>query len=546
MYSRLDEVKLQYDQSSLAHIIFDKDRTVIYNNEKSKEMSKKLFGAEIYRNANMMNFVTSGFVEEFNLAVEKTLNGQIHLIEKSVVNLAGLEYWFHYEFTPYFEGGHIVGTLIKAFETTEKEIFKLESESNYKIDNVTGVFSRNVMDTMIHDAMTNMDDFHLINLDIDGFNRIIRLKGFDFGDEVLKFTASIMAGMVTDPILFRSHGDSFFMLMKDDELNAMETYFMNRDYLDFRGVKFSVSIGISHYPKDALSAKSLLLNTEAAMHQSKKGHGNTIQHYQSRSRHQMDLEAYIDHSLITTPYEEFLSLDYQPIINTVSGDFIGFEALLRWKESPYGNISPVQFIAVAERNGSMNSVTEFVIRQVADTLDSNRHLFEDKFISVNISILDLMNATLSISLSEMLDKHPWISDFIQLEITETSIVDDLKLYNEGVNELRSLGYRIAIDDFGTGYSSIDKLVCSDFDLLKIDKSFVDQILDSDTDYQVLETIITLAVKLDLDIIAEGIEHPNQVEALNHLGVFNMQGYHYFKPMPLPQLLRLLGDYQYVL
>jgi|GEM_PF-1757686 len=659
----LAEYRAQLDQSSIAHVIFNSDLNVLYANPVSEDVTLKLFGEVIEINRNMVDFVQPSYFDTFKEAVKTSLGGQIFKVEKPIVNNEGETFWFYYEYTPFFEGGQIQGTVLKIYETTEKnrskhaikqykklfgsieegvsllnkhgdrvwcnkkycnkeksfcsercafispeflkekekfpttdsileyvnhheewsgiyiipngkkgllqavekkvfkldnsefddsrflvitkditelEVYKHRSDYNYKIDRVTGAYNRNVLETFINAKIDQEKSFALFTLDIDAFNRIVRLKGYDFGDRLLKHIVTTIQEEVPNATIFRSHGDSFFFMVdyEEDGINAEA----QRHYFDdFEDIKFSYSMGVSIYPKDATDAKSLILNTEKAMHIAKEKNGISLEFYHAKADQDLDLEAYINNCLITNDYNDFLSLHFQPIMNARTESSIGYEVLIRWLESDYGYIGPDKFISIAEKNGMISKVTKYVLDETIKIIEVNRSEFEGKYLSINISIIDLMNSDLRDHLKIYKKTYPWLSQYLQFEITETSVIEDLKIFNDGVSELRALGFKIAIDDFGTGYSSVDKLVHVEFDVLKIDKSFIDLVLVSKTDYFVLENIVSLAKKLNLDIIAEGIETIEQVSALKALGISNMQGYYYHKPMTLENLIILIQE-----
>ncbi|WP_240841118.1 bifunctional diguanylate cyclase/phosphodiesterase [Acidaminobacter sp. JC074] len=661
MNKRLLEYQRQFEESSMSYIIFDRDFNVLYANRKAKEISYKLFGKTMHKHSYMLDFVTDGFLPNFREAVSETHQGQVKVFEKSVKSFEDNNYWFHYEFTPFFVEETVNGTILRSFETSEKyredpsfqnytdlfkiideqitlldqnghvlwcnrklcqyednlcfqdclitdfksqntvslkaallhvdkydewkgvfslqskpnlrvvekkivkfdnnnfedtryivvskditeqETYKSKSESRFKFDNITGIYNRNIMELMIDQKIAEKEKFCLLNLDIDSFGRINRLKGYDFGDALLNNTVKFILTQLPTSTIFRSHGDSFFILLDDEEALVKAQRKNLGTYIDFQNIKYAFSTGISRYPKDANNTQSLILTAETAMKIAKQKSGISASYYHDEFNRQSDVAAHINNTLIHhESYSDFLSLNYQPICDCQHDTIIGFEALIRWHDDEYGSISPVHFIPLAEENGTIANITKFVIDEVINFLDINQCQFKKRFMSVNISIIDLMNDDLLNYIKEKIKTYPWIKDCIKLEITETSIVQDLKMFNDSVSELRELGFKIAIDDFGTGFSSIDKLVSVEFDVLKIDKKFVDLILTSRTDRIVLQTIVTLANQLNLEIIAEGIEDINQVKALKELGITNMQGYYFYKPMNSEKIIETFSNQQ---
>lgn len=545
---RLQEFKNQFDDSMISYTIYDKEYKVVYANKKSKINAKEIFGEEIKEGMDIRNFAQENEKQEITTVSQKILKGSKEHIEKSIVDAKGKQRWFFYKFIPFYDGDIIIGIILKTYETSEErkkevqiELYKALSEKNLTFDKITGMFNRNLLETTLEEKIRKEEHFTLVNIDIDSFSGINRLKGYKFGDDLLKHIAKHIEDTIKDGISIRSHSDNFFIIGSPENIENFIIKYIQQDYFTFLGLKYAVSIGISKYPNHANTAKDLILFAETAMLKAKEISVNSYEYYEDNIEQREDKVTHIHYSLKNVEYNTFLYLNYQSINYIEDEKVHGFEALLRWEDTIYGNISPEEFIPLAERNGKIVDVTKFVIDKVIEDIEKNQKEFCHCVISVNISILDLMNEDFTIYLKKKVEKYPWIIDKLEFELTETYYVDNFEMFKLKIDEIHNLGFPIAIDDFGTGFSSLDKLVAVEFDRLKIDRNFVSAIFESKTDYIVLETIINLAKKLGMKITAEGIETVEQLNALKELGIKTMQGFYFSRPMSLRENLRWMQE-----
>lgn len=237
-----------------------------------------------------------------------------------------------------------------------------------------------------------------------------------------------------------------------------------------------------------------------------------------------------------------LRLHYQPLVSLATGQINGFEALLRWQHSTLGLLAPAEFIAIAESSGSIVEIGLWVLREACQQLCQWQQQFPDRFgklsVSVNLSSRQLSCIDLAAQIEQILQETGLAAEFLKLEITESAAMNNAEIGKTILHQLRSLGVQLYIDDFGTGYSSLNRLYDLPLDVLKIDRSFVQQ-LDSERGEYLVRAIANLARSLGIDVIAEGVETQEQVLKLQSLGCYRGQGYFFAKPLDREAVIQLL-------
>ena len=300
------------------------------------------------------------------------------------------------------------------------------------------------------------------------------------------------------------------------------------------------SIGIAVYPQDGEDPDTLVRNADTAMYAAKGDGRACLRFYDeemnSRAVEQLKMEEDLRGALINNDLE----LRYQPQIDTISGEVVSLEALVRWKHPEYGMVSPVDFIPVAERTGQIIELGEWVMREVARNCRYwDSHGLRPFRVCVNISPLQFNQGNLPQFIGNILKETGLEASRIELELTESAIMTDAETNIEKLRELKAFGLELAVDDFGTGYSSLSYLKRFPIDTLKIDQSFVAD-LDSPDGAAIVDAIIALSKTLKLRVIAEGIENPEQLRYLVDKGCHLLQGYYFARPLypeDVPDMLR---------
>jgi diguanylate cyclase (GGDEF)-like protein/PAS domain S-box-containing protein len=386
----------------------------------------------------------------------------------------------------------------------------------------------------------------VLSIDIDNFRKVNDILGYRVGDELLQLVARRLKDTLAETeTLARLSEEKFVALITDPELlgkiaavaqNIQDTFSQPFTTANERQLFLTASIGISLYPEDAADAEGLLTCGDVAMSAAKKDH-HSYRFYSPA----MDARAHellqLENDLRKAIERDELVLHYQPQVDIQTGRLLGMEALLRWQHGQMGLIQPNDFIPLAEESGLILQIGDWVLRtacfQAREFLDKGLEPF---VMCVNVSALQLKKTDFSDSVISALEDSGLAADSLELEITESTVIEDSKETAAHLSRLRKLGVRVAIDDFGTGYSSLALLNRLPLTTLKIDRGFVAGILSSQYDYVIIEAIQTLARTLNLKVVAEGIETEEQRSLLCCLGCKIGQGFFFSRPQPAAELL----------
>lgn len=414
-----------------------------------------------------------------------------------------------------------------------------------KYDELTNLPNRTLFrDRLLHAmkvAKRNNRLLGLMFIDVDNFKTINDTLGHDVGDELLKSIAGRIQGVLrsTDTVS-RIGGDEFTIIIEDcehggqfvDVANKIHKSFLEPFALSGKTIFSNVSIGISIYPSDATNDDDLIKAADAAMYQA-KDNGRSRYHFYTRDMNQIAMNKLeLENDLRQASMNESFELYYQPQIDLQNNNIIAYEALIRWQHEEKGFISPDKFIPVAEDSGLILEIGEWVFRNAIyqalmwNALDNHNH-----HISINISGRQFLDKNFFNKINKLLSMVDGLDHCMELEITESVILQNL---DENIRILKSLkdkGMRIAVDDFGTGYSSLNYLKKLPIDTLKIDRSFVSGVCDNRQDEAIAATIITLGKNLNLNVIAEGVETKQQLDFLSERGCDAVQGFYISKPLP---------------
>jgi diguanylate cyclase (GGDEF)-like protein/PAS domain S-box-containing protein len=392
-------------------------------------------------------------------------------------------------------------------------------------------------------------------LDLDRFKHINDSRGHETGDRLLKAVAQRVRQTVrAEDVVVRMGGDEFIVILKGarnaNEVN--ETAMRINEALaapvmvDNRPLVTTVSIGVSLYPRDGADMGELLRHSDAAMYQAKDRGRNNFQLFspamERKSKDRMIIESSLRNAMKTAQ----LDVHYQPIIDIQTNRVVALESLLRWKHPAQGYIPPDRFIAIAEETGLIVQIGEFVLtRAMIDMTRWRQAGLTPVPVAVNISAVQLQRSDLPATISRLTKQHRVKPAMLQLELTESAIFERRESRTgesnvDAVSRLRELGVRIAIDDFGTGYSSLSYLKSWRMDYLKIDRSFVRDLVTDPSDLAIVSAIVAMAKHLNIKVTAEGIEGWQQLEKLRQLGCNLAQGYLFAKPVPEDQCTRYLS------
>jgi diguanylate cyclase (GGDEF)-like protein/PAS domain S-box-containing protein len=392
-------------------------------------------------------------------------------------------------------------------------------------------------------------------LDLDRFKHINDSRGHETGDKLLKAVAQrLRATMRNEDVVVRMGGDEFIVVLKTGRTNDQVSEAASRIteamaapvIVDGRPLVTTASIGVSLYPRDGADMGELLRHSDTAMYQAKDRGRNNFQLFSPIMARRLKERMAIETSLRTAIQAGQLDVHYQPIVDISTRRVVALESLLRWKHPSHGFIPPERFVAVAEEAGLIVPIGEFVLaRAIEDIARWRQAGCVQVPVAVNISAVQLQRSNLPATITALTQTHNVSPKMLQLELTESAVFERREgrtgeSNEDAVGRLRELGVKIAIDDFGTGYSSLSYLKRWRVDYLKVDRSFVRDLVTDMSDLAIVGAIIAMARHLHIEVVAEGIEGWQQLEKLRQLGCHLAQGYLLAKPVPEEQCRRYLA------
>lgn len=405
-------------------------------------------------------------------------------------------------------------------------------------DSLTGLPNREYMHAecvrLKESAAGKQRTFALLLFDIDRFKEVNDTLGHQLGDQLLVMLARRVQAMCVDRcrLFCRLGGDEFALIVEIDN-SADEAYRYADTLLSTLGQVFRLgdmaleiraSMGLALYPEHADNSHELLRCAEVAMYQAKHAVSGFMAYQSELDQHSPDRLALMG-ELSAAIREDQLELHYQPKVSLLEHRVSGFEALLRWEHPRMGLIPPGDFIALAEMGNVIHSLTEWVLDQALAQLKSWHEEHKDVSIAINISTRNLVDQGFPGTLSELIRKHAVDPTCIELEITETALISDPERAQASMNQIADLGVVFSIDDFGTGYSSLGYLKRLPVQALKIDRSFVNDMLRDQQDLVIVRSTVNLARNLGLKVIAEGVEDEATFETLRGMGCDFVQGFY---------------------
>ncbi|WP_323752515.1 putative bifunctional diguanylate cyclase/phosphodiesterase [Marinobacter sp.] len=400
------------------------------------------------------------------------------------------------------------------------------------------------LEQAIHRAERNHSEFAVLFLDLDGFKAINDMHGHHVGDLLLKeVSLRLLMSKREGDTAARLGGDEFILLLEPGTpensaivaqrlIDSIEQPFETANTL----LQISTSVGIALYPQDGQTEHELMVNADAAMYHAKKQGRNGYCFFEHGMNANVHLQMQMQQNLRHAAERNELVLHYQPKIIAPNGPMTGLEALLRWQSPDHGLLPPDRFLPLAESSGLIVPIGNWVIneacRQMKVWYDQGHR---DWSVAVNLSAVQLEHDSLVEVVRSALTRHSLASSHLVLEITESTAMRDAEISLKVLNKLSALGVSISIDDFGTGYSSLLYLKRLPANELKIDRGFITELAQGNDDEAIIQAIIALGKTLGMEIVAEGVETPEQQELLTRLGCHTLQGYLLAKPCP-PDIL----------
>jgi diguanylate cyclase (GGDEF)-like protein/PAS domain S-box-containing protein len=403
----------------------------------------------------------------------------------------------------------------------------------------------------IANARRNRKMLAVMFLDLDRFKFINDMMGHAMGDQLLKDVARELRNHVrANDTVARLGGDEFTILLPDisrEEDAAVVAQKINEALKrpwELNGYEFQItaSIGIVLYPNDGTDADTLTKNADTAMYRAKE-QGDNYQFYTPamnvKALEMMEMEIALRRALEQGEFQ----VHYQPLVDIRAGKIIGMEALVRWRHPEKGLIMPADFIPVAEETGQIIPIGESVLRTACAQNKKWQEMgYPPMRIAVNLSACQFRQKNLVATIARVLEETGMEPGFLELEITESTAMQDVDFSISTLKTLREMGIRIAMDDFGTGYSSLSYLRRFPLTTLKVDRSFVRDVLSDVEDAAIVATIIVLAQNLKLKVVIEGVENEEQLAFFEQQECFEMQGYLFSGPLPANEIDQILIKY----
>lgn len=427
---------------------------------------------------------------------------------------------------------------------------KLQYQAHY--DALTGLPNRVLLNERLGQAIADLSGpVWLVYLDLDRFKVVNDSLGHQAGDVLLKHVAErLRAAVKPSDTVARLGGDEYVMILSDPGTGATIAGVVQgildavAQPLIIEGHEFfpTCSMGIAAYPADGKDEATLMRHADIAMYRAKELGRNNYQFYScamnAKTLERLHLEGELRHAL---ERDEFV-LHYQPQVDLQSGQIVGMEALIRWNHPELGMVPPDRFIGLAEETGLIVAIGAWVLRTAcAQNKVWQRSGFAGLRVAVNLSARQFGSKDLANSIIAVLEETGLAADGLEIELTESSLMADVDGAVASMRALKAIGIHLSLDDFGTGYSSLSYLKRFPIDVLKIDQSFVRDVMSDPDDAAIVASIISLAHNLKLHVIAEGVETAEQLAYLRLHGCDDMQGYYFSKPVPAAAFEQMLRE-----
>jgi diguanylate cyclase (GGDEF)-like protein/PAS domain S-box-containing protein len=453
--------------------------------------------------------------------------------------------------------GHILGCVLVFHNITEK--YQLMEQISWQAghDTLTRLPNRALLSDRIGQAIAHSQRQEQLLLvcfmDLDGFKAVNDKHGHELGDKLLIEVAQRLVNVVRgDDTISRLGGDEFVLLLGEirnmDEIDILLTRILEEMARPFvigqRTLQISASIGTTIYPFDSSDNDTLLRHADQAMYQAKQSGRNRFHLFDARMDHQIQEHHQQFSRLEQALAQNELCLYYQPKVNLKTSQIIGMEALLRWKHPEQGLRSPLDFLPLAEDSDLIVDIGNWVLNEALHQLSLWHASGHDWVVSVNIAARQLQRYDFMSNIKTILSRHPGApTHLLELEILESTALKDMDHVRSVILACQSMGIRISLDDFGSGYSSLAYLRNLPVDVLKIDQSFVRDMLDDEEDCALVDGILQIARTFKREVIAEGMETTAHGALLLKLGCDTAQGYGIARPMPAEQVIAWSTQFQ---
>lgn len=484
------------------------------------------------------------------LYLEKTRKGNAVL----ECHLKGRNVWLEFECTVIYHDDTPVEKVIRIRDISKMKKQNEELQYMAYYDTLTGLYNRNYFVRILSEWIRNAEDKNetiaVICIDFDHFKKVNDGLGLVAGDELVQSFGLFLKELLDDRMI-ASHvnDDTFYLAVKNPVGNHSAEYIFNQilkriekpfRLLGGHEIFITLCAGVAEYPETATNSLELINCAEVVMFKAKELGTNQMKYFEvpiyKDFLDKVNLENRLKEAINTNRFV----LYYQPQFDSKTRELRGVEALIRWKDENGKLISPGYFIPLAEKSGLIVPIGSWVLEEgVRKYADWRKKYHCSMVLSLNISALQYKRPDFVSNLFELLEKYRVNPGDIELEITESVLIDDFEQVVEKLHIIKDYGIKISLDDFGTGFSSLSYLKGLPIDTLKIDKSFIDTVIDDESTKVITESIVSMVKKLGYETVAEGVETEAQYEYLKQIECDNIQGFLLGRPMPENELVKLM-------
>lgn len=532
------------------------DRSIISGNKILKEILANIGSGvvvfDLERKSMLFRNFTAENSEEHIRVLADAMRGLMddgeHMIPKRPVEFFDAEsgLWFDLRFSKlkWLDDRDVV--LISSSDTTLKKKNSTKSSFQAQNDFLTGLFNRMKCEIdlkkVVESAEKNNRQGAVLFIDLDNFKNINDSLGHDYGDALLQEIGVVLQGILgLRQHCYRMGGDEFVAIITPENYGLLKKILTNISvefnkpwFLLDSEVYCTMSMGIVKFPDQGKDVNDLIKKADIAMYHAKKAGKNRYNFYTEDkgdvSYHRLEVESNMRQA-VEGSCEEFVVF-YQPIVDTATDKCTGCESLVRWNSKALGFMAPGDFIPLAEYLGLIVDIGDFVLETACLQCKEWNDTFDKDFsINVNLSVVQLLQQNVVSHIKNIILGTGVNPKNITLEITENLAINDMERVKDIISGLKELGVKIALDDFGTGYSSLNYIKQLDFDIIKIDKSFVDEILTDDYEKAFVKMIVDLSKQIGARVCVEGVEEEAQYLLLQELHADCIQGYYFSKPIP---------------